>query len=144
MRRLILESLCLAVVGRRVLFEDLLTSHSKALEEKVGLHCSDHVFFFFGDQIASFHLEVLFVLALALLYVVAERLLLDAGADHFLLIFSELLIRHRRLWLRVIVVNIAVVAIVVFLEILSVSERSGSIEVGLEGTLHIGKFALHG
>ncbi len=108
------------------------------------MHSSDHVFFFFRDKIASFHLEVLFVLALALLYVVAERLLLDAGADHFLLIFSELLIRHRRLRLRIIVVNIAVVAIVVFLEILSVSERSGSIEVGLEGAFHIGKFALHG
>ncbi len=143
MRRLILESLCLAVVGRRVLFEDLLTSHSEALEEKVGLHCSDHVFFFFGDQIASFHLEVLFVLALALLYVVAERLLLDAGADHLLLILCKLLIRHRRLGLGAIVINIAVVTIVVFLEVLSVSERGSSIEIGMKGALHVGEFALH-
>jgi len=89
---------CLSlVVGVGVLDEDFFTGHVQALQKQVCLHSGDHVLFFFRDEVSCFHFKILLVLTFALLDVVAERLLLDAGADHFLLVFSELLIGHR--WL---------------------------------------------
>lgn len=143
--RFFVDSLSLVVVGVRVLVKDLLTGHSKALEEEIRLNCSDHVFFFLGDEVTGLHLEVLLVLTLALFDVVAQGLLLDAGTDHFLLILSELLVRDG--WLRLLAVVVLISAIVtveVFLEVLGVAERRCPVEVGLEGALHIGQLALHG
>ena len=75
-------------------------------------------------------------------------MLLDAGADHFLLVLSELVIGHR--WLRrgaaVALLSWAVDILsltVVLLEVLGVAERRCPIEVGLEGSLHVWKLALH-
>ena len=94
---LLVQSLSLVVIVDWVLLKDLLASHVQALEEQVCLDRSDHVVFLFGDQVARLHLKVLFVLALGLLDVVSQRLLLDAGANHFLFVLSQLLIRHGRL-----------------------------------------------
>jgi len=78
-------------------------------------------------------------LALALLDVVAERLLLDAGANHLLLVLSELLVGHRRL-LRL---PTRTLAIEIFLEVLCVSQRCSFIKVGLQSSLHDWQLALH-
>ena len=118
------------------------------MEEKVGLDGGDHVVLFLGDQVSCLHFEILLVLALGLFDVVSEGLLLDAGADHFLLVVSELIVGHG--WLlrrgRLSSLNLRVSGIVgvkVLLEVLGISERGGSVEVSLQGTLHIRKFALH-
>ena len=90
---LFLHSFSLAMGVEGVLCKDLFTSGAQALEEKAGLHSSDHIVFFLRNKITSLHLKVLFVLAFALLDVVAQALLLNAGPDHLLLVLSELLIR---------------------------------------------------
>ena len=84
-------------------------------------------------------------MALCLLDVVSEGLLLNAGADHLLLIFSELLIRNRWATSAVALGATTMVsfAIEIFLKVLGVSQGSGPIEIGLQSSFHIWKLALH-
>ena len=142
-----LECLSL-VVGVGVLDENFLTGHVQALQKEVCLHGGDHILLFLRDEVSGFHFKILLVLTFALLCIVAERLLLDAGTDHFLLILSELLIGHS--WLgRVAAVALLRWAVgvlsstVVLLEVLGVAERRCPVKVGLEGSLHVWKLALH-
>lgn len=75
-----------------VLGEDLLAGHAQALEQKVGLDRGNHVFFFLRDQVAGLQLEIFLVNSLGLFDVVAEGLLLDAGAVHFLLVLGKVVV----------------------------------------------------
>ena len=124
-----------------VLGEDVLTGHVEALEQQVGLHSCNHVILLLGDEVASFDLEVLLVLALGLFDVVAEGLLLDACPYHALLIVWQLLVGLGRSGLAI--GTGAAFYVVSFLEVLSVAQGSRTIEVGLECALHVWELALH-
>ena len=138
----LIHRLLLLIDREWVLRDKLFASHAEAREKKVCLDGGDHVIFLFRDQITCLHLEILLVLALSLLNVVAEGLLLDAGANHFLLVLSELLIGHW--WVSVVfhVVTVSLFLIVMlgsvaFLEVLGVSEGGSAVKVSLQGSLHV-------
>ena len=112
------------------------------------MNSCNHVILLLRDQVTSLDLEVLFVLTLGLFDVVAEGLLLDAGSDHFLLVLSQLFVGDRRLGrLRctILVVRfiIATCLRVVLLEVLGIPERSCSVQIGLQGSLHVRQLSLH-
>ena len=79
--------------------------------------------------------------------------MLDASADHFLLILCELFVGHwgllaglrcTDLALIVLLVNVVVGAEIIFLEVLSVSERRSTVKISLESAFHIWQLAFHG
>jgi hypothetical protein len=116
----------------RVFGQDLLSGHVELLEEKISLRSGNHVFLLALDELAGLQLEEGLVLGLSLLDVVIKGLLLDAGSDHLLLLVGELLVgdvgRH---------------AVCGFVELLGVLEGCSSVEVDVEGALHVGELALH-
>ena len=79
--------------------------------------------------------------------------MLDASADHFLLILCELFVGHwgllaglrcTDLALIVLLINVVVGAEIIFLEVLSVSERRSTVKISLESAFHIWQLAFHG
>ena len=81
----------------RIFGNDFFTSHSEALEQKIGLSTRYHIVLFFSDEVSGLDFEVLFVLAFYLGNIVAERLLLNASTNHLLFVFCQLLVGNRRL-----------------------------------------------
>lgn len=143
---LLFHGLSLAVGIEGVFGKDFFASGAKALEKQASLNSSDHVIFLLGDEITSLHLEILLVLALALLDVVAQALLLNAGPDHLFLVFGKLFIGHWRLRNFIAGCSSSTIrcSCVVFMEILSVAQRGCLVEISLKSSLHNRQLALHG
>lgn len=93
---LFLHRLRLAVRVQGVLQENLFARCAETLEQQASLNSRHHVVLLFGNQVTCLHLKVFFILSFALLDVIAEALLLDAGSDHFFLVFSELIVGDRK------------------------------------------------
>lgn len=113
-----------------IFFQDLLLGHLQTLEEKVGLCHADLVLIFLSEVLTGFQLEMFFILAFCLTDVVLKRLLFNL---HLYVLFL--------LGGQVLVGNVGCFAL--FFEIAGVFERSGSLEVGLESSVHIWELALH-